>query len=187
MATQYSWLGNPIDRGGWWTIVYEITESWPWLNNWTTITTTQTSSILNSPTILTKLRIWLVCICLLCLMGRETKFHKGKNCVLPDTSQVLNEWINKWMLAKTCDKINLIIFGEFWMMKSGVRIKQNEKKWSYISYICFIIKYNVTLFVTLLNIIWREANTPGKAELEKPADKWSLITQKNLPYLWPWC
>ena len=121
---------------------------------------------------------------------RDRKFHKSKNCVLSDTSQVLNKWINKWMPAKTCDKINvlsLINIWEIWMMKSGVRIKQNKKKWSHISYICYIIKHNVTLFVTLLNIIWREANTPRKAELEKPADKWSLITQKNLPYLWPWC
>lgn len=56
---------------------YELTSSFIFymltqLNNWTTITTTQTSSILNSPTILTKLRMWLVCICLLCLI-RETE------------------------------------------------------------------------------------------------------------------
>ena len=142
MATQYSWLGNPMNRGGWWTTVYEVTKNWPWLNNWATVTTTQISSILKS------LQFWQnwgydLYACVFVSNGkRDRKFHKSKNCVLSDTSQVLNKWINKWMPAKTCDKINvlsLINIWEIWIMKSGVRnrIRRNEAT--------FLI------FVTLLN------------------------------------
>ena len=35
---QYSCLGNPMDRGAWWAIVYRVAKSWRWLSHWTTTT-----------------------------------------------------------------------------------------------------------------------------------------------------
>ena len=32
---QYSCLGNPMDRGAWWAIVYEVAMSWIQLSTWT--------------------------------------------------------------------------------------------------------------------------------------------------------
>ena len=31
MATQYSCLKNPMDRGAWWGAIYGVTQSWTWL------------------------------------------------------------------------------------------------------------------------------------------------------------
>ena len=32
---QYSCLGNPVDRGGWWATVHEVANSWTQLSNHT--------------------------------------------------------------------------------------------------------------------------------------------------------
>ena len=32
MATQYSCLENPMDRGAWWATVHGVTKSWTWLS-----------------------------------------------------------------------------------------------------------------------------------------------------------
>ena len=34
---QYSYLGNPTDRGVWWAIVLGVAKSQTWLSNWTTV------------------------------------------------------------------------------------------------------------------------------------------------------
>ena len=36
---QYSCLGNPMDRGAWWSTVHGVAKSWTQLSNWTTSTT----------------------------------------------------------------------------------------------------------------------------------------------------
>ena len=30
---QYSWLGNPMDRGAWWATVHGVTKSWTWISD----------------------------------------------------------------------------------------------------------------------------------------------------------
>ena len=33
---QYSYLGNPMDRGAWQAMVHRVAKSWTWFSNWTT-------------------------------------------------------------------------------------------------------------------------------------------------------
>ena len=43
MATQYSCLANPTDRGAWWATVLRVTQSWIWLKRLSTHTCTRCS------------------------------------------------------------------------------------------------------------------------------------------------
>ena len=130
MATQYSCLENPMDRGAWWAIVYRVAQSWTRLKRLSTRSINESRSHHDGVSLFPLGRKMKSMKIIACWRGRSSHrcffFHQQHSGVVFLRYQDSNQQVSNG--AKVGDRYNRLLGG--WLL-SGLEAEQEVEGFKY--------------------------------------------------------